>query len=269
MRKPIKLFVDAHCLDTEYQGTHTFVKGLYTELCQDYKDMDVYFGTANKEKILQYFPNVNPSNVLLYQKGKPSYYRLLFDIPSLLREHPFDYAHFQNITPATKPICPYIVTLHDVLYNDYRNDFPLHYRYTRNLLFKRSFKRARIKTTVSNYSLERISYHYNVPSSQISVLPNAVNLFTGMPFSRSAAVKYVCEKYGIENYILCVSRIEPRKNQALLLQAYLKSKLEESGIALVFIGKESIKVAAFHKTLYEAMGKSKKNIFLVRAGVTN
>ena len=264
MTKPIKLFVDAHCLDTEYQGTQTFVKGLYTALCNRYEDIDVYFGAANREKVFQCFPNINPSNVLPYQKRQPPFYRLLFDIPSLLSKHQFAYAHFQNITPATHTACPYIVTLHDVLYNDYQSDFPRAYRYSRNILFKKSFKQARIKTTVSNYSLERISYHYDIPAAQISVLPNAVNHSTGISFSRSAAVKYIRETYGIENYILCVSRIEPRKNQALLLQTYLKSELDKSGISLVFIGKESIKVTAFHKSLYEASENSKKNIFWFR-----
>jgi len=148
------------------------------------------------------------------------------------------------------------------LFNDLKQDFPTTYRYTRNLLFGRSFKQAQIKTTVSAYSSERISYHYNIPPAQITIIPNSANTFTaGTSSSKSVASKYISDKYGIENFILCVSRIEPRKNQALLLEAYLQLKLQKKNISLVFIGKESIDTPCFKNRLHAEQTQNENKIY--------
>ena len=70
---------------------------------------------------------------------------------------------------------------------------------------------------------------------------------TGM--NREEAVQLVKAKYGMENFILCVSRIEPRKNQALLMKIYLDLKLYKKNIPLIFIGGESIPVPSLKKML--------------------
>ena len=261
MSRKIKIFVDAHCFDTEYQGTQTFVRELYTELYQNCTDLDIYFGARFPQKIIQSFPFVKPENILLYPKRNTPFLRLIFDIPAFIRKYQFDFAHFQNIAPRKDTSCSYIVTLHDVLFNDFKQYFPLIYRYSRNILFRRSFIQADIKTTVSNYSLERIHYHYNIPPHQISVIPNAANLYSNSVVSKQKAEQYICDKYGINNYLLCVSRIEPRKNQALLLNAYQQLALHKKNIALVFIGKASIEVPSFQKKLKQLSIEKGNNIY--------
>jgi glycosyltransferase involved in cell wall biosynthesis len=260
MDRKIKIFVDAHCFDMEYQGTQTFVREIYTALYQNHTDLDVYFGAAHPQTIMQSFPFVKPENILLYPKRNTSFLRLIFDIPAYIRKYQFDFAHFQNIAPKKDTLCSYIVTLHDVLFNDFKQYFPLIYRYSRNILFKRSFTQADIKTTVSDYSLERIHYHYNIPPHQITVLPNAANPYGNTVVSKQKAEQYIYDKYGIRNYILCVSRIEPRKNQALLLNAYQQLALHEKNIALVFIGKASIEVPLFRKKLKQLATEKENSV---------
>src|SRR5687767_14642581 len=114
MAKKIRLFVDAHCFDTEYQGTQTFVKELYTELNNQQDDLDIYFGSCYPERICNALPFIKPSNVLPYRKQKSSFFRLFYDIPTLLSKYDFHYAHFQNIAPVINAKSQYIVTLHDV-----------------------------------------------------------------------------------------------------------------------------------------------------------
>lgn len=261
MSKKIKIFVDAHCFDTEYQGTQTFVRELYTALYQNYTDLDIYFGAGHPQMIMQSLPFVTPQNILHYPKRNTSFLRLIFDIPAFIRKYQFDFAHFQNIAPKKDTSCSYIVTLHDVLFNDFKQYFSLSYRYSRNILFKRSFTQADIKTTVSNYSLERIHYHYHVPLHQISVIPNAANLYSHTIESKQKAEQYICDKYGIKNYLLCVSRIEPRKNQALLLNAYQQLALHKKNVALVFIGKASIEVPSFQQKLKQLYIEKGNNIY--------
>jgi glycosyltransferase involved in cell wall biosynthesis len=257
--KKIKLFVDAHSFDTEYQGTQTFIRELYTELLDHYPEFDVYFGAFNTRRISEAFPSLKSSHILPYKS--PGILRFLLDIPSYIRKYQFDYAHFQYMAPIQKSNCRYIVTLHDILFNDFPEDFSFFYSWSRRFLFGRSIKRADIKTTVSEYSRNRIATYYNIPPLQIHVLPNGANTsLTGFYTSKQESDQVLKRKFGIENFILYVSRVEKRKNHLLLLKKYLKLKLYERNISLVFIGKTSVKIPAL-LTLISEMNPEQKKFF--------
>ncbi|MBD0352221.1 MAG: glycosyltransferase family 4 protein [Flavisolibacter sp.] len=257
----IKMFVDAHCFDTEFQGTQTFVRELYTALLKKYNDLDIYFGAKNKKNLLENFPSLDADKVLPYKYTRPSFIRLVSDIPRHITRTGIHFAHFQNIAPVLPVPCKSIVTLHDVLFLDYKNEFPSSFCKTRAILFGRSFKKATIKTTVSSYSLERISHHYNILPSNIHVVPNAAEHCKrdGFPFKKNAA-DYIQKKFNLHNFILCVSRMEPRKDHELLLDAYLNLNLYKQNISLVFIGKKSIKNKSFEQKLQELPEEARKMV---------
>jgi glycosyltransferase involved in cell wall biosynthesis len=238
--KKIKIFVDGHCFDTEYQGTQTFLRGLYDHLIVNYPQLDIYIGAFYPEKIEKAFPYLGSEKILKYKYHNSL--RLLYDIPELIRVQGFEFAHFQNIAPIHKSVCKYIVTLHDILFEDYKDQFPLIYRKSRNFLFRRSFRNAFLKTTVSYYSQQRIACHYSINENDIHILPNAVS--TTVYFkNKIEAKKYLEVKYDLGEYILYVSRIEPRKNHSLIIKAWKELDLPDKNIHLVFIGRESIQSA--------------------------
>ncbi|GLU51240.1 glycosyltransferase family 4 protein [Dyadobacter frigoris] len=258
----IKLFVDAHSFDKEFQGTQTFIRELYTQLMSDHPELDIYFGASNTANIQKIFPELPSANILPYKNRKISLLRFVYDIPEYIEKYQFNFAHFQYIIPKKKAGCRYIVTLHDVLFNDYKNDFSLIYRLTRSVLFGRSIRRADIKTTVSDYSKGRICQHYNLSAKQVHVIRNGVNdSLMHFQDSRHEAVSLVRQKFGVENFILYTSRFEPRKNQLLLLKKYLKLDLYKKGIALVFIGSESVKIPALTKLINELTQEQRKYFF--------
>ncbi|MGC3977971.1 MAG: glycosyltransferase family 1 protein [Paludibacteraceae bacterium] len=220
----LKLFVDAHVFDGIHQGTVTFISGLYKEIVKN-KDVQLFVGSENYEKARTL---LNSSNFIhIRYKSHSKFRRLAIDIPYALYKNKIDYAHFQYIVPLIKTT-KYIVTIHDLLFLDFPSKFPVIYRIKNTLLFYLSAKQANILTTVSDYSKKSIAKHFKITLTDIAVTPNAVE---------QVEIKAIeVDELSNKDFILFVSRIEPRKNQSLLLKAWIELKLYERNICLVLVG---------------------------------
>jgi glycosyltransferase involved in cell wall biosynthesis len=238
----IKIFLDAHIFDGEFQGSRTFIKELYNMLLQK-RDLELYIAAYDIENLKRYFPKAD-NIVFIKLKNRSSVLRLLIEIPQLIKRYGIGYAHFQYMVPPVKN-CRFIVTTHDVLFNEFPEEFPLWYRISKNFLYSWGAKKADILTTDSEYSKRSIERFLGVPSEKVNVLRLGINAIFFNPYDKKLAKEYIQHKYGFDQYILFVSRREPRKNHLMLLQAFLELKLYEQGLRLIFIGHESIKTPAF------------------------
>lgn len=234
-----RVFVDAHVFDGEFQGTRTYIKEIYNVLIKERPDIIFYFGANNIENLKTVFEEL-PNVKYVRYKFKSSIIRLGLELPILLMFHKISFAHFQYITPFIK-VCKYMITTHDVLFNDFQTEFSKFYVFQKNFFYNISAKLSDYILTVSSYSKERIEYYFPFTKNRVVVTINAVNPHVFYLGDKETSRAYIKSKYGIDKYILYVSRIEPRKKHDLLLKSFIDLKLSEEGYSLVFIGKESIK----------------------------
>src|SRR5215203_2033157 len=242
----VRIFVDAHVFDGEYQGTRTFIKGIY-ELLSKKQNILLYLGAYDIGGLKRDFQDNRRINFIKY-RSKSALIRLSYDIPDIIRTYKIDYAHFQYIVPPYKN-CKFIVTTHDLLFNEYPEEFSLGYRLTKNFLFKRSALRSDIITTVSEYSKKSIYKYFGVNPQDIVVTPNGVADVFFQKHNKQESANFIYEKYGISNFILYVSRIERRKNHILLVKAFLELELYKQDYHLVLLGHQSIKVPELDKKM--------------------
>lgn len=256
--RPIKLFADAHVFDNEYQGSRTFIKEIYSRLSLK-ENIELYLGAYDTEKLKKVFSNL-PSSRFLKYPGRSRFTRLAYHIPYLLKRYKMDYAHFQYILPPTKS-CSYIVSIHDVLFNDYPEEFSLSYRLFKNWLFRRAAHNADIITTVSAFSHNSILQHLN-PPGRIHTIGNGVNPKYFEEYDRQKSRRYIAEKYNLTKYILCVSRFEPRKNQEALVRSFLQLQLYEQNYHLVLLGHKSLATPDFDNLMGVLPEQARKFIFI-------
>ncbi len=212
----MKIGVDFHVLQNLYQGSRRHLEGLYRALTEIDKLNDYIF-FVNKPAEL---------NKEWEKRGKivgfgtsSKFKRLTYTVPLLVRRENLDIFHFQYISPLLCK-CPVLLTVHDILFNTHPQYFKKSFVVRSKILIARSIKKAHHIFTVSSYSKNKIQEFYNVNDQQISVTPNAVDFKIFNPEQRQESKKLILKKWGVQDFILTVGRLEPRKNHVKLIEAY-------------------------------------------------
>lgn len=248
----MRLLVDCHVFDGKFQGTRTYLEGLYRSMIH-YKDISYYFAAQDIENLKSVFgEGENISYVKLRHRGSVA--RLALDFPKIIKKNKIDYAHFQYIVPFFKN-CKFIDTIHDVLFLDYPQYFSKTYKVKNGILFKHSAQRSDVILTVSRYSKKRISKWFGIPESDIYITENAV-----LPADADMELPDVKNKYGLKRFVLTVGRIEPRKNYLILLEAFVEQQLYKKGYDLVIVGTPDLKYTAFSEYYFQLSEDVKKHV---------
>jgi len=258
-KQKLNIFVDAHGFDQEFQGSRSFIQEIYTLLAHK-NDIQLYLGAYDTKNLAAHFSAQSGIQYIQY-RSRSSIFRLLFNIPSIIRKYGIDYAHFQYMAPLFKN-CRHIITTHDVLFMQSKKDFSFGYRTIRKLLCKRAAKKADLLTTVSAFSKASIAKYFGINPSKINIIGNGVHPRYFEQFDKGSETAIIKARFGFDKFILYVSRIEPRKNHSLLLNIYLELELYRQGYNLVLLGHQSIGVPEFDKLLAELPDAIRNMIFM-------
>lgn len=225
----MNIFIDGHFLDGRKHGVAIYLDQLYHQYRLLKPDDQLYFG-IEPYAIINYalfsMPNVH---VMRYRFGGPL--RFLYDIPRMARKVNADVIHTQYVAPFRfYSIIKRHVTLHDVLYEDFPEQFSPLYRWSRKIIFGWSARRAELISSISEYSRSRIATLYKRKPDDIHLVP------PGVVDDENSEVMLADTPR--ENSILYVSRFEKRKNHIVLLRALVQLRPRHPGLKLILVGFE-------------------------------
>ena len=253
----MKLLIDAHIFDGKFQGTRTYLEGMYKKLVE-HDDIDFYFAAQDINNLKNVFGIRKNIHYIKLENGG-SIKRLSIQWPRIIKKYKIDWAHYQYISPLQK-CCKEIVTIHDLLFLDMPKFFPIIYRLKNNFFFYRSAKRADLLLTVSEFSKKEIIHHYKIEAEKIHITPNSV-----LPIENSIILPDVKKKWNLDHFILTVGRYEPRKNLVILMQAFADLELHKKGYKLVMIGSPDINYSDFYNFINNAEQSLKSAIITDKA----
>jgi glycosyltransferase involved in cell wall biosynthesis len=202
-------------------------------------------------------PNFHSVRFNEQQAGIRSY----LEFRNIVRRLDCDLVHIPHTFWRPRPThCPYVMTVHDVLYYLYRvkghSNFSqlVHYRLTRFALHHA----ARI-FAVSNFTKQDVARLFQVPERKIEVVYNALDDRFRMGPTNETDKQLIAERYQVHYpFILYSGRISPHKNVVRIIEAFsaLKTDLAKEGklgdLKLIIIGDEVSK----HPDLRRAVIKS-------------
>jgi glycosyltransferase involved in cell wall biosynthesis len=232
MKKTI--LVDGHCIDDIAQGSVTYITELYKAL--DNPNVEVLFCNHSENKFDKYFGS--HSNIKFVPVKAESRMKRYAELNQLVEKYKADFLHFQYTAPFKKN-CKWINTLHDILFLEMREYFPMRYILPRAVAFWLAAKRSDIIITGSEYSKASIQSYFNIPETRVKSIGYGAPVFPNAHES--------VEQLKGKNFFLYVSRIEPRKNHIDLIKAFELYLKGGNDSYLVLVGAKSILPAEFNE----------------------
>lgn len=140
--------------------------------------------------------------------------------PVALGRQRIDVAHAPvNVAPLLTRV-PTVVTVHDLAFRIYPEQYPAAKRRYLDAMTRRSVRRAARVIAVSENTRQDVIRLYGVPPERVVVVPNGVPSDLA-PVDDRAALQALRDRHGLpEEFILFVGTLQPRKNLVGLLRAF-------------------------------------------------
>ena len=141
---------------------------------------------------------------------------------------PLDLFHATDFVLAPTHAKRAILTVHDLAFHFFPEAAMPSLHHYLNVVVPRSVKRADHIIADSAHTAYDLNHFWQVPSSKLSVVQGAVDHNHFRPITDPASIADVRARYDVGDgpYILAVSRIEPRKNFARLIEAFHHARQE-------------------------------------------
>jgi glycosyltransferase involved in cell wall biosynthesis len=151
---------------------------------------------------------------------------------------------------------PSIAAIHDIGFHHNPSDVPFLVRKYYNYYFPRFARQAKRIITVSEFSKKDISKEYNISPDNIDVAYNAANEIF-VPLNENDKKKTKNELTNGCDYFIFIGVLSPRKNMALMLNAFTEfKKATGSNKKLVIVGEKMFLTKDIEKAFNNSIFKS-------------
>lgn len=210
-------------------GVGTYIRNIIGELAHlDNGAEYLLVGTAKHFEELGPLPN---NFQLLPHELPPGSRRSLLRLPFLLRQHGAELYHAPWFQPVAFSLCPFILTVHDLMNLQYSVAGTMANRTAQLFLARRSLERASRVLAVSHTSKRELARAFQLPEEKIEVIYNALDeRFTREPVPADA--ERILERHAVNYpFVLYAGNIKPHKNLVRLIEAFAVAKAELGGFA--------------------------------------
>jgi len=168
-----------------------------------------------------------------------------FEFRDALQKLRCDVAHVPNLFSVPRALpCPYVMTVHDMLDHMARaHQQPGFWGTCQLQMTKRVLRGAARIFAVSNFTRTEIEKLFNIPSSRIEVVYNAIDERFLRGHATAADRELIAQRYQVTYpFLLYAGRISPHKNVVRMIEAFsaLKTELERDqlypDLKLIIIG---------------------------------
>lgn len=162
---------------------------------------------------------------------------------------------------------PTVVTIHDVIFMRFPQYYPGFDRNLYRIKTASAIKNADAIVAISEQTKNDLIEFFDADSSKINVIYQGCDAAFNQPYNQQD-VDSIKRNFSIEKpYIISVGTIEDRKNQLLLTNAFLESKIAHD-FELILVGKQG-KIAQEIQKLIEKHEKGKNVKMLYDVGFTD
>jgi glycosyltransferase involved in cell wall biosynthesis len=241
----MRIGIDARMIDNT--GIGRYLRNLLIHLARKdtHNDYIVFINRDNTQVVKQRNFTFVPLKIQVPLYSPQEQYWL----PIEIRKWKLDLMHYPNFDIPLIRCCPYVVTIHDLIYYLYPEQCPskvAHY-YAR-IMLRYATKHARRIITDSEYSKQDLIKYFQISADKIHVIFPAAETeyFSSSPTQTEATLP---TKYRISPpYILYVGKHHPYKNITNLLHAYTRHQEVYQHFQLVIAGKRDSRQSALYQT---------------------
>jgi glycosyltransferase involved in cell wall biosynthesis len=152
--------------------------------------------------------------------------------PWALREAGVDLLHGLALVGPAASACPFVVTVHDLSFVFYPQNFQLLKRLYLQFFTRLSVRRARRVIAISENTKRDVVQQYGISADRVDLIYYGLDpIFRPLPSDQVA--RFRAERQLPERFMLFVGTLEPRKNVVRLIEAYAQLPRERPPLLLV------------------------------------
>ena len=215
----MKIGIDTHAAEQDGSGNCTYIRGLVRALADLPSDAEYLLYALDPGHAFYAEFRAHPHVTVRRLRPRHPIARIPLSLAAASYRDRLDVLHVQYVGPP-RHHGALVVTIHDLAFLRIPRSFPPLQALRLRWQVPANARRAAAVITASEYSKRDLHDAYGIPERNIAVIPLATDPALA-PVRDPAVLEAVRRAFGITNrYVLCVGRLNARKNLVGLLRAF-------------------------------------------------